>query len=270
MFNYEDFSEMNIGFAALAIYCAPSEKGDAHTNRTYQGIVMNEARGRRIYTFSDGSTLLTEGYDIFFLPKGSTYKVQPLGATEHDSGCYCINFDADIVSAPFKIQPKNPEYFLKIFENAARLWKRMDKTAYNIAIRSVYDIIIGIEKENKRIYMPNKKEAILAPALKKIKSDYTESEISIKELAELAGVSEVYFRRLFFEKFGITPQEYIINMKIRYAKELLYSGGFSVRRVGELCGYPEPCHFSREFARVVGISPTEYVRSKKNFTDQNR
>ena len=263
MFDYKPFEKMIVTNVAIALYCVPSEKPDAHTDRTYQGIVMNEPNGRRIYTFSDGRSMLTEGGDIFFLPKGSTYKVHPLHNMEHDCGCYCINFDADISVPPFVLKAKNPQHFLKLFDTAARLWKTMDKTAFSNAVRTVYDIFLGIEKENQKVYMPNSKESLLRPAIEAIKNEYTKPDISISHLAALCGISDTYFRRIFSAKYGISPKEYIINLRIRYAKELLYSGEFSVSRVGELCGYGEPCHFSREFSRIVGSSPSEYAASIK-------
>ena len=132
----------------------------------------------------------------------------------------------------------------------------MDKTANNVAKRAIYDIILGLEKERSMAYMPTEKERIIQPGIERMMSGYTEQGITVSELAGLCGISEVYFRRLFLAKYGVSPKEYIINLRINYAKQLLKSGEFSVSRVAELCGYPEPCHFSREFSRIVGASPS--------------
>ena len=250
---------MNINGVALALYCKTSDKPDAHADRTYQGIVMNEPHGRRIYYFSDGTELLTEPNEIFFLPKGSTYRVVPLHNMEPDSGCYCINFISDIKALPFSVKPKNPEHYLKLFDTASRLWRSMDKTAHNLVARTVYDIILGLEKDTRGAYMPNSKDALLEPAMERIQNGYTDPELSIKELASLCGVSETYFRKLFAAKHGTTPKEYLINLRIRYAKKLLSSGELSVSAVAFMCGYTEPCHFSREFSRITGICPSDYL-----------
>ena len=58
--------------------------------------------------------------------------------------------------------------------------------------------------------------------------------------------------------FGVSPKEYITQKRIEYAKILLSSGDFLVSEVGILCGYAEPCHFSREFSRRVGMIPSRY------------
>jgi AraC-like DNA-binding protein len=76
----------------------------------------------------------------------------------------------------------------------------------------------------------------------------------------MCGVSEVYFRKIFQDQFGVTPKEYLIRMRIEYAKSLLLSEQFTVSEIATLCGYSEPCHFSREFSKRVGVSPNQYTK----------
>ena len=84
------------------------------------------------------------------------------------------------------------------------------------------------------------------------------SELTVSSLAALCGISEVYFRKLFFVRFGTSPKDYIISLRTGYAKQLLAYEALSVGQVAEACGYVEPAHFSREFARRVGCAPRDY------------
>ncbi len=260
LFKFENFKDMSVNRIALAVYVAPSLKPDAHVDRTYQGLVMNEPTGSRVYYFSDGTEMRTEGSEVFFLPKGSTYRVVPTHNNESDAGCYAINFDADIESAPFSLKPRDSERFLKLFAVAADIWKRGDKTANLAVMRTVYDIVLGIEREAQRSYVPRSRETLILPALELIGAKYTEPELSVSTLAAACGISEVYFRRIFKQVYGISPKEYVIRLRIKYAKQLLSSGEFSVTQVASLSGYSEPCHFSREFSRIAGVAPTEFAR----------
>jgi AraC-like DNA-binding protein len=45
-----------------------------------------------------------------------------------------------------------------------------------------------------------------------------------------------------------------------YAKNLLKSDDFSIAEIATLCGYAEPCHFSREFTKRVEIPPSQYEK----------
>ena len=259
MLSLEQFEKAVIREVVIALKVAASPKGDAHTDRAYQGLVMNEPHGRRIYYFSDGTEMLTEGGEVFFLPKGSTYKVNPVGETLSDSGCYAINFDADISLPPFTVKPRNPESLEKLFSRAARSWKNGDATAHPIAMASLYNIMAELVKESERAYVPKEKERLISPAIEIIKSDFTASDLTVSTLAAACGISQVYFRKLFRDIYGVSPKEYIVAKRINYAATLLASGEFSVSRVAELCGYAEPCHFSREFSRLKGVSPSEYL-----------
>jgi AraC-like DNA-binding protein len=258
MLNVEEFENTVIERVAMAVYVNPSSKSDAHTDRTYQGLVINEPRGRRIYYFSDGRQMMTEGSEVFFLPRGSTYRVTPIGPIYPDSGCYAINFSADISHEPFTMKPRNPEQLTKLFASAAKLWKISDKSAHLTAMGNLYNIILTLCKDAKKAYSPKSKEKIIMPAMEKIITDFNDPSLTVEKLAELCGVSEVYLRKLFRDIHGVSPKEYLVQRRISYAEKLLAAGDFSVGKVAEMCGYGEPCHFSREFFRLVGTSPSKY------------
>ena len=258
MFKFEEFESIIVNNIAIAVFVKGSPKPDMHIDRTYQGLVMNEPHGRRIYFFSDGREMLTEGGEVFFLPKGSTYRVIPLETDYPDSGCYAINFSAEISHEPFVVKPRNPEHFGKLFAAAETGWKRGDSTSHLTAMANLYSIILALGKEAEKKYLPTSKNSIIAPAMKKIASDFGDSSLTVEHLAKLCGISGVYFRKIFRDCHGISPKEYLIEKRMSYAKQLLRSDEFEVSKVAELCGYTEPCHFAREFSKRVGVSPGKY------------
>ena len=206
---------------------------------------------------------MTEGGEVFFLPRGSTYRVAPVGEIYPDSGCYAINFSAELSHEPFTMKPRNPEQVAKLFASAARLWKTSDKSAHLLAMSNLYNIMLTVCKDAKKAYSPKSKEKIIIPAMEKIATDFSDSSLTVESLAELCGVSEVYLRKLFRDIHGVSPKEYLMQRRISYAENLLAAGDFSVGKVAEMCGYGEPCHFSREFLRLVGTSPSKYREACK-------
>ena len=72
----------------------------------------------------------------------------------------------------------------------------------------------------------------IAPAPEYINENYTRENIPLSHLAEPCKVSETYLRKLFHQAFSVSPVVYMRNMRIRYAKELLRSGEYSVTRRG--------------------------------------
>lgn len=250
----EKWKHMIVTEISTAVYVAEGTGKTVHQNRPFHGLVLHDGVGVKDYCFDDGRVMHTEPNDLFYLPKGSSYRVE----TVVPSGCYAINFAAELEDLPFTVSLRNPSTVLHNFRAAANAWRRGDPFRQTAAMRAVYDAVWQLQKECTRQYMPKGRMAQIAPALEKIDQAFTSNDLTVADLAALCSVSEVYFRRLFAVLLGKSPKEYIIEKRVGYAKTLLRSGQFSVAEVASMCGYAEPCHFSREFLRRVGVSPANY------------
>ena len=242
---------------SAAVYVAPDTGKHVHKNRPYHGLVLNDADSVKDYVFDDGRVMRTEGNSLFYLPKHSSYYVKQY----RSGGCYAINFDAEICDRPFCIPFRNTESVLHSFKAACDGWKSNSDQAALLSMRALYDGICRMQREEQRRYTSGRQLSMISPAIQEIDRSFTENELSVSRLASLCGISEVYFRRLFMNTFGISPKEYVIQKRMEYAKTLLSSGDFSVSEAAMLCGYAEPCHFSREFSKRVGVSPKQYENS---------
>ena len=233
----------------------PGKGGKAvHIDRPAHGLILNGELTKSDYYFSDGRVLHTTTNDFFYLPRGSTYHVKIREGGE----CYAMNFEAQISDEPFVMRLRDVEGVRKLFRGAAKCWKAHDPIREMIAMRALYEIVLTMIAEQDREYQPSASMEKLSPAMAVIESRFTDNALSVSELAALCGMSEVYFRKRFADRFGVSPKEYLIRMRIDYAKSLLASEQFSVGEVAALCGYAEPCHFSREFVRRVGVAPSQY------------
>ena len=251
----EKWNDIVITDVSLAVYVAPESGRISHKNRPYHGLVLNDADVVRDYCFDNGRVMRTNGGSLFYLPKGSSYYVK----TYSTGGCYAINFDADISDEPFSVSFRNNEKLLHNFRIAASAWKNKDAYRKNAAMRALYDAVYQIQKEMNKNYIPSDRVEMIAPALEEMNRNFTDNGLTVSHLAGLCKMSEVYFRKLFLNIFGVSPKEYIIQKRIEYAKSLLGSGDFSVSEVAQMCGYAEPCHFSREFLKRVGVPPSRYL-----------
>ena len=74
----------------------------------------------------------------------------------------------------------------------------------------------------------------------------------------MVNISPYYFSKVFKEESGLNFIEYLTNIRIDKAKELLDSTSLSIKEICVSCGYTDPNYFSRSFKKKVGVTPTEY------------
>ena len=101
---------------------------------------------------------------------------------------------------------------------------------------------------------------MIGQAVDYLQQNYRNPELTVQELCDISGISSTYFRKRFYEKFGVTPNKYLNALRIEYAKELLDSGAYSVERVAGEVGFLDAKYFSTVFRRVTGMTPTEYKK----------
>ena len=81
---------------------------------------------------------------------------------------------------------------------------------------------------------------------------------SVSELAVTANMSESHFRRTFKQCFGIAPQEFMLQQRLRHASKLLTQTDLTIAKVALDSGFGDQGHFSRQFTRFFGQSPRSY------------
>lgn len=97
----------------------------------------------------------------------------------------------------------------------------------------------------------------IAPAIEYIRQNIQET-ITLKDLSEKAFMSTSSFYRNFKRELGMSPIEYILNEKIKYAKKLLSDRNINVREVSFATGFEDCNYFIRLFKKYEGVTPKQY------------
>ena len=96
--------------------------------------------------------------------------------------------------------------------------------------------------------------------LKKLIVSNLQTKYTIKGLAELIGLSTSHLQERFKAALGTTPMEYLLNLRLEKAKELLETNIESnIKRICYEVGFNDQQNFSRYFKRKYGLTPTQYV-----------
>ncbi len=99
--------------------------------------------------------------------------------------------------------------------------------------------------------------------LKYIQLHYT-GDISIEKICSVFYFNQSYFSVLFKSKTGENYNDYVMELRIKKAKELLRTGRYKVNEIAGMVGYNSSRYFSRVFKMKTGELPQEYKNRKQN------
>jgi AraC family transcriptional regulator len=92
--------------------------------------------------------------------------------------------------------------------------------------------------------------------------EYLNRDVSLAELANVVQLSSYYFTRLFKQSIGIAPHQYHIRCRVDRAKQLLREKQLSLAEIACAVGFASQGHLNYHFKRVVGVTPTAFLRQK--------
>ena len=95
-------------------------------------------------------------------------------------------------------------------------------------------------------------------------SEYVYKKLNLDDFSEEIGMSKSNVIRKFKKKYGITPYEYLIGLKLEAAKILLRDTDMSIKEISEKVAINDEHYFSSLFLRRVGMRPLSYRKSSKN------
>jgi AraC-like DNA-binding protein len=85
-------------------------------------------------------------------------------------------------------------------------------------------------------------------------------DLDMNAVARAASLSPFYLTRIFKQRYGVPPYRYLINLRIRYASDLLRDSSLSVTQVCHRSGFNSLSHFITTFRNHTGMSPSQYRR----------
>lgn len=139
------------------------------------------------------------------------------------------------------------------------LFSRLTRTASVLAVEEILvQLVRRLASENRPGYEERKYSTTVARARERIDDDPA-GQINLGELATLSGVSRYQILRAFARELGVTPYAYVIQCRVRLARQLLLQGA-TLADAAQRAGFADQSHLTRAFGRQIGISPGQYLR----------
>ena len=99
--------------------------------------------------------------------------------------------------------------------------------------------------------------------LRKIALNLSNPDFDLAAQIRQSGYSADHFRRCFKRETGFTPAAYLISLRIDHARRILDlpdHGGYTIKQIALLSGFSDPYYFSTLFKKIVGCSPSAYLK----------
>ncbi|MFK0523774.1 AraC family transcriptional regulator [Paenibacillus illinoisensis] len=109
-------------------------------------------------------------------------------------------------------------------------------------------------KEDSQMLIQRTKEYI---------DEHSNENLTVELLAGMAGLSPKYYVDLFKRRYGMSTTDYISGLRINRAKQFMASTDLRLRDIAHQVGYQDEFYFSRKFKKIVGVSPSVYMSSRR-------
>ncbi len=155
---------------------------------------------------------------------------------------------------------EKPEKLFGLFAEILDVWEKK-RVGYKQKATAILYLIF------EELYIEKHREREIDPRIEKgasyIFERFSDVGVSVTNAARISNVSEVYFRRIFKELYGISPKKQIIELRIKRAVALIESGYYTLSEISEMCGFEDYKYFSTEFHRILGVPPSKYSYLKE-------
>lgn len=230
-----------------------SPKGRFETIKNRKWYALSFCSEGQITYFHNGKEFVSSPGSVVILPKGQSYSLRG-----DKKGVFpVINFSAsDFPCDEITIIAVNDaESFIRDYEHMKTLFLFEKNRARVMGI--FYDMV------HRLSLITDNRAGSISSIVSYIEKNYADSSLSNERIAELFKISEVYLRKLFSKYTGVSPKQYIIQIRISRAKQLLGEGAMKVSEIAESCGFANQYHFCRFFKEKTGQTPTEYMKENK-------
>ncbi|MBQ1956758.1 MAG: helix-turn-helix transcriptional regulator [Clostridia bacterium] len=225
-----------------------------------------------VITDISGKVLTVKQNQLTYMAKGSEYRVDFFDTDPSRADTIVIHFQMTDLNGEDIIPTTMPMICMKDVDlSFSMLINSMaDEFKNNIVCvpelkSSIYKLLSAICQKRKKRAIKNKYTCIYTG----IKLLEQNNDMKIGDIAEICGVSECYFRKLFKEYSGESPMDFRQHYRIEKAKQLLLSDeGLSVSEIAEELNFSDIYHFSKTFKKLTNMSPTQFLNGGTEQSNQ--
>lgn len=214
------------------------------------------------YRFNDGTEFTASAGNIIYLAQNSVYTMRV--KTDAYISIYCDFEFCDKCEKKSGLYSSDNTEAENMFRKLYNIYKHPDLSSAPDCMSILYSIYGIIMKLANRPYSGSSAKAKADMAKNYIDISYNNQSLTVSAVAQQLDISEVYLRKLFKERYSISPSRYIISMRIKQAQELMKYSFLSLEECALQSGFSSLEYFCRTFKKETGISPGKYRAQNYN------
>lgn len=139
---------------------------------------------------------------------------------------------------------------------------RQEKEPSELMLKAFFYYMLALREDMKKCSdrPVDLAQEYVEKAVSLIRSSYMEP-VKIAELADRINISQKYLWKLFMKNLGMSPQKYLLQVRMEEALKYLRNTNLTVEKIARSVGYGDVVSFLQNFKRYTGVTPTEYRRS---------
>ena len=193
-----------------------------------------------------GKSFFTQPGDILFIPADVPYEVEYSVSESIVANLQFCNY-AEPELFCLKNQGELSLQFLQLLSD----WQA--SRSHNQAKSTLYAILEKIDREQKI----SAEDSAFAICLQYIEENFCDPALDISRVCEKGFISPSSLQRAFLQRFGISPKQYIIKLRMNKALQLLIENHLCVKEISFACGFSDEKYFSRAFREKYGYPPSQ-------------
>ena len=215
----------------------------------------------------NGKVLFAEKNQVAYMSKGIEYTVDFLDTAPNQDDSVVFHFQLKNIYDKEIAPTLSPQICIKNLDTTTAFFIESAAEEFNknivctpIITSAIYQIF-GLACQSRRKKIVNHKFKYISEGIELMESS---SDKTMDEIAQICGVSEGYFRKLFREYSGVNPIEFRQKHRIEKAKQLLLLDTHSIGEIAAELNFSDIYHFSKTFKKITGISPQKYTKQIKS------
>ena len=214
-------------------------------------------------TDKHGNSIIAEKNQIAYMSKGLEYTVEFFDTAPDRDDSVVFHFQLTNANGEEIAPTLIPKICIKTVDASLSLAIEAATEEFNKSIvclpiitSAIYSML-GLACQRQRQRVVNRKYKYISEGIEIMESN---SDKTLAEIAEICGVSEGYFRKLFREYSGENPIDFRQKHRVEKAKQLLLLDTHSIGEIAEELHFSDIYHFSKTFKKVTGLSPLGYIK----------